>query len=113
MSCRPTLSPKEQAMSDTLIPFPRSNGSNGSAQVRVVPYPARARVVVEHDDHTLDAWDQIVRLVPQVEELIDLILSLGTLLDEQDQISPDEWIESYWRMVAELIATRQGLDVAA
>ena len=61
-------------MSDNLIPFPHTNGahgSNGSAQVRVVPYPARARVVVEHDDHTLDAWDQVVRLVPRVEDLID------------------------------------------
>jgi hypothetical protein len=51
-------------MSDQLIPFPRTNGSNGSAQVRVVLYPVGARVIVEHDDHTLDAWDQVVRLIP-------------------------------------------------
>jgi hypothetical protein len=82
-------------MSDNLIPFPRTNGSNGSAQVRVVPYPAQARVIVEHDDHTLDAWDQVVRLVPRVEELIDIILSLGILVDERDQTSADEWLESY------------------
>src|SRR5215213_560846 len=100
-------------MSDNLIPFPRTNGANGSAQVRVVPYPARARVVVEHNDHTLDAWDQVVRLVPRVEELTDVILSLGILLDEQDQTPPDEWIESYWQLVDELIRTRQGIDVAA
>jgi hypothetical protein len=100
-------------MSDTLIPFPHSNGSNGSAQVRVVPYPAQARVIVEHDDHTLDAWDQVVRLVPRVEELIDIILSLGILVDERDKTSADEWIESYWRLVAELIRARQGIDVAA
>src|SRR6187200_3226994 len=103
-------------MDGNLIPFPHTNGthsSNGSAQVRVVPYPARARVVVEHDDHTLDAWDQVVRLVPHVEELIDVIVSLGTLVDEQDQTTPDEWIESYWRFVDELIQTRQGIDVAA
>jgi hypothetical protein len=100
-------------MSDNLIPFPHTNGSNGSAQVRVVPYPARARVLVEHDDHTLDAWDQIVRLVPRVEALIDVILSLGTLVDEQEQTPPDEWIESYWQLVDELIQTRQGIDVAA
>ena len=43
-------------MSDNLIPFPHTNGSNGSAQVRVVPYPARARVIAEHGDHPLDAW---------------------------------------------------------
>jgi hypothetical protein len=100
-------------MSDELIPFPHTNGANGSAQVRVVPYPARARVVVEHDDHPLDAWDQIVRLVPRVEGLLDLIRSLGILVDEQDQTPPDEWIESYWRMVAELITARQDIDVAA
>jgi hypothetical protein len=100
-------------MSDNLIPFPHTNGSNGSAQVRVVPYPARARVVVEHDDHTLDAWDQVVRLVPRVEDLIDVILSLGILVDERDRTPPDEWIESYWRLVDELITLRQGLDLAA
>src|SRR5205823_13865231 len=43
----------------------------------------------------------------------DLILSLGLLLDEQDQTPPDEWIESYWRLVQELIIVRQGFDVAA
>src|SRR5829696_10324750 len=107
------LSDAEQTMSDNLIPFPHTNGSNGSAQVRVVPYPVRARVVVEHDDHTLDAWDQVVRLVPHVEALIDVILSLGTLVDEQDQTPPDEWIESYWRLVDELIRMRQRIDVAA
>jgi thiamine pyrophosphate-dependent acetolactate synthase large subunit-like protein len=100
-------------MSHNLIPFPHTNGSNGSAQVRVVPYPARARVVVEHDDHTLDAWDQVVRLVPRVEELIDVILSLGILVDKRDQTPPDEWIESYWRLVNELIQIRHGIDVAA
>ena len=100
-------------MSENLIPFPQTNGSNGSAQVRVVPYPARARVVVEHDDHILDAWDQVVRLVPRVQDLIELILSLGILVDEQDQTPPDEWIESYWQLVDELIRTRQGIDVAA
>ena len=60
------------AVSDNIIPFPHTNGTNGSAQVRVVPYPVRARAVVEHDDHLLDAWDQIVHLVPQVEDLIDV-----------------------------------------
>ena len=100
-------------MSDNLIPFPHTNGSNGSSQVRVVPYPARARVVVEHADHPLDAWDQIVRLVPRVEDLIDVILSLGILVDEQEQTPPDEWIESYWQLVDELIRVRQGIDVAA
>jgi hypothetical protein len=99
-------------MSNNLIPFPHTNGANGSAQVRVVPYPAQARVVVEHDDHTLDAWDQVVRLVPRVEDLIDVILSLGTLVDEQEQTPPDEWIKSYWRLVDELIIVRQGIDVA-
>ena len=103
-------------MDGNLIPFPHTNGthgSNGSAEVRVVPYPARARVIVEHDDHTLDAWDQVVRLVPRVEELIDLILSLGILVDERDQTPADEWLESYWRLVDELIRVRQGIDVAA
>ena len=103
-------------MDGNLIPFPHTNGahgSNGSADVRVVPYPARARVVVEHDDHILDAWDQVVRLVPRVEELIDVILSLGILVDEQDQTPADEWLESYWRLVDELIRTRQHIDVAA
>jgi hypothetical protein len=100
-------------MHDNLILFPHTNGANGSAQVRVVPYPSRARVVVEHDDHTLDAWDQVVCLVPQVEELIDIILSVGTLVDEQEQTPPGEWIESYWRLVDELIIVRQGIDVAA
>jgi hypothetical protein len=100
-------------VSDNLIPFPHANGSNGSAQVRVVPYPARARVVVEHDDHALDAWDQIVRLVPRVEGLIGLILSLGSLLDEQDQTPAEEWLESYWGLADELIVVRQALDVAA
>jgi hypothetical protein len=38
-------------MADNIIPFPHTNGSNGSAQVRVVPYPAQARVIVEHHDH--------------------------------------------------------------
>jgi hypothetical protein len=100
-------------MSSNLIPFPHTNGSNGSALMRVVPYPARARVVAEHENHALDAWDQIVRLVPQVQDLIDLILSLGLLVDGQHQIPPDEWIESYWRLVDELLIVRQGLDVAA
>jgi hypothetical protein len=100
-------------MSDNPIPFLRKNGSNGSAQVRVVPYPARARVVVEHDGHTLDAWDQVVRLVPRVAELIEVVLSLGILVDERDQTPPDEWIESYWRLVDELIRLRQGIDVGA
>jgi len=100
-------------MSDNLIPFPHTNGSNGSAQVRVVPYPARARVIVEHDDHTLDAWDQVVRLVPRVEELIDVILSLGILVDERDQTPPHEWIESYWRLVEEVIGIRRSIDVGA
>jgi hypothetical protein len=70
-------------------------------------------VVVEHDDHLLDAWDQVVRLVPRVEELIDSILSLGLLLEEQEQTPPDEWIESYWRLVDELLIVRQSIDVAA
>jgi hypothetical protein len=103
-------------MDGNLIPFPYTNGthrSNGSAEVRVVPYPARARVIVEHDDHTLDAWDQVVRLVPRVEELIDLILSLGILVDERDRTPPGEWIESYWRLVDELMTVRQSIDVAA
>jgi hypothetical protein len=80
-------------MDGNLIPFRHTNGthgSNGSAEVRGVPYPARARVIVEHDDHTLDAWDQVVRLVPRVEDLIDAILSLGLLVDEQDQTPPEE-----------------------
>ena len=55
----------------------------------------------------------MVRLVPRVEELIDLILSLGILVDERDQTPPDEWIESYWRLVDELISVRQGIDVTA
>lgn len=100
-------------MDGKVIPFPHTNGSNGAAQVLVVPYPARARVVVEHDDHTLDAWDQIVRLVPRVEDLMDLILSLDLLVDEQDQTPADAWIESYWRLVNELIQIRQGIDVTA
>jgi hypothetical protein len=70
-------------------------------------------VVVEHDDHTLDAWDQILRLVPRVADLIDVILSLGLLVDEQDQTPADAWIERYWRLVNELIGIRQGIDVAA
>ena len=103
-------------MDGNLIPFPHTNGthgSNGSAEVRVVPYPARARVIVEHDDHVLDAWDQIVRLVPRVEELIDVLQSLGSLVDERDQTPPDEWLEAYWRLVEELITVRRGIDVAA
>jgi hypothetical protein len=100
-------------MADNIIPFPHTNGSNGSAQVRVVPYPATARVVVEHDDHTLDAWDQIVRLVPKVQDLIDLILSLGSLVDEQHHMPAEEWIKRYWDLVAELITIRHSLDVAA
>jgi hypothetical protein len=100
-------------MSENLIPFPHTNGSNGSAQVRVVPYPARARVIVEHDDHTLDAWDQIVRLVPRVEDLIEVLHALDILVDEREPTPPDEWIESYWRLVDELIIVRQGIDVAA
>src|SRR5215204_3698405 len=103
-------------MDGNLIPLPHTNGthgSNGSAEVRVVPYPARARVIVEHDDHVLDAWDQIVRLVPRVEELIDVLLSLGILVDERDQTPPDEWLEAYWRLVEELIRIRQGIDIAA
>jgi hypothetical protein len=56
-------------MDGNLIPFPQTNGSNGSAQVRVVPYPARARLVIEHHDHILDAWDQVVSLVPRVERM--------------------------------------------
>jgi hypothetical protein len=103
-------------MDGNLIPFPRTTGiqgSNGSAEVRVVPYPARARVIVEHDGHTLDAWDRVVRLVPRVEELIDLILSLGILVDERDQTPPEEWLQSYWRLVDELIRLRRGIDIAA
>jgi hypothetical protein len=100
-------------MDGKLIPFPHTNSTNGSAQIRVVPYPARALVIVENDDHTLDAWDQIVRLVPRVENLIDVILSLGVLVDERDQMPPDEWIETYWRLVNELIIVRRGIDVAA
>jgi hypothetical protein len=100
-------------MDENPIPLPHTNSSNGSARVRVVPYPARARVIVEHDDHVLDAWDQVVRLVPRVEELVDVILSLGILVDERDQTAPEEWIESYWRLVDELITIRRGIDVAA
>jgi hypothetical protein len=113
----PTLSEdsdaRSAAMDGKLIPFPHTNGSYGSPHVRVVPYPARARVIVEHDDHTLDAWDQMVRLVPRVQGLVDVILSLGILLDERDQTSPDEWIDSYWRLVEDLIRTRQRIDIAA
>jgi hypothetical protein len=104
---------RSAAMSDNVIPFPRTNGANGSADVRVVPYPARARVIAEHEDHVLDAWDQLVRLVPRVEDLVDVILLLGLLLDERDQVPPGEWIESCWRLVEELIQARRGLDVAA
>jgi len=100
-------------MNGNVIPFPPTNGSNGLAQVRVVPYPARARVVTEHADHTLDAWDQVVHLVPRVEGLVDLLLSIGILLDEQDQTPPAEWSARYWRLVDELIIVRQSLDVAA
>ena len=100
-------------MSDNLIPFPYPNGSNGSAQVRVVPYPVRARVVREHEDHPLDAWDGLVRLVPHVQALIDLILSLGALLEEQHVPSAQEWMRRYWGLVEELIAVRHGIDVAA
>ena len=102
-------------MDGNLIPFPHTNGahgSNGSAEVRVVPYPARARVIVDHDDHVLDAWDQIVRLVPRVGELINVLLSPGILVDERDQTPPDEWLEAYWRLVEELISIRQGIDIA-
>jgi hypothetical protein len=98
-------------MADNIIPFPQRNGSNGSAEVRVVPYPARARVVVEHD-HLLDAWDQIVRLVPKVQAVIDLILALSTLVDERHHTPTEEWLKAYWRLVDELIVARQGLDVA-
>jgi hypothetical protein len=100
-------------MSGNLIPLPHVNGSNGSAQVRVVPYPARARVIVEHEDHTLDAWDQVVRLVPRVRDLVDLILSLGILLDEQDQMPADAWLERYWRLVDDLFTARDGIDTTA
>src|SRR4051794_10492375 len=100
-------------MGGKIIPFPHTNGSNGSAEVRVVPYPATARVIVEHDDHTLDAWDQIVRLVPKVQELIDIILSLGTLLDDLPQTPADEWIQSYWGLVEDLVTARKAIDVAA
>jgi len=100
-------------VSDNLIPFPHTNGSNGSAPVRVVAYPARVRAVVEHEDHTLDAWDQIVHLAPQVEALIDVILSLGSLVDERDQLPPHEWIEGYWHLVDDLIEIRQGINVTA
>jgi len=100
-------------MRDNLIPFPHTNGSNGSAQVRVVPYPARVRAVVEHADHTLDAWDQLVQLVPQVEALIDVIVSLGILVDERGHGRPGEWIEDYWRLVDELFEIRQGINVTA
>ena len=100
-------------MSDNLIPFPHPNGSNGSAEVRVVPYPARARVVREHADHPLDAWDELARLVPHVRALIDLILSLGALLDEQHVPSAQAWMRRYWGLVDELMAARQAIDVAA
>ena len=100
-------------MGGTIIPFPHTNGPDGSDEVRVVPYPARARVVVEHGDHTLDAWDQIVRLVPQVRDVIDVIFSLGILVDEQDQTPTEEWMERYWKFVEGLVAARQALDVAA
>ena len=100
-------------MADNIILFPHTNGSNGSAEVRVVPYPARARVVVEHGDHTLDAWDQIVRLVPNVHALIDIVLSLGNLIDEQQQMPADEWIQRYWDLVEHLVTTRKAIDVAA
>ena len=79
----------------------------------MVPYPARARVVVEHDDHTLDAWDQIVRLVPKVRDVIDVIFSLGILVDEQDQTPAEEWMERYWEFVEGLVTARHAIDVAA
>lgn len=104
-------------MTGELIPFPDQPGangsSNGSAQLRVVPYPAQTRVVQEHEGHTLDAWDQLVRLVPLVQNLIDLILSLGILFDARHQSPAEVWLQNYWGLLAELIQARQAIDVAA
>ena len=100
-------------MDDGVIPFPGRPGSNGSPRPRVVPYPIRARVVQEHEGHPLDAWDQVVRLVPLVQDLIDLLLSLGILVDEQGTWSADEWLTNYWGLVDDLIAARRQIDVAA
>ncbi len=96
-----------------VIPFPDPPGSNGSPCPRVVPYPAKARVVHDHAGHTLDAWDQIVRLVPLVQDLVDLILSLGSLVDERAERSADEWLNTYWGLVADLIQARKEIDVSS
>jgi hypothetical protein len=100
-------------MDGNVIPFPAKPGPNGSPRPRVVPYPAKARVIQEHEGHTLDAWDQIVRLVPLVQDLIDLLLSLGSLVDERGTCSAEEWLESYWGLVGDLIRARRAIDVAA
>ena len=99
-------------MDGNVIPFPETPGSNGSPRPRVVPYPAKARVVHDHAGHTLDAWDQFVRLVPLVQNLVDLLLSLGSLVDEQARGSADEWVETYWDLVADLIKARKEIDVS-
>jgi hypothetical protein len=100
-------------MSGGWLAVPRTNDPGGSAQIRIVPYPARARVVVERDDRPPDAWDQLVRLAPRVENLIELILALGILADERDRTRPDAGIVGYWRLVDELLVVRRGIDVAA
>jgi hypothetical protein len=98
-------------MDGNVIPFPTKPGPNGSPRPRVVPYPAKARVIQEHEGHSLDAWDRIVRLVPLVQDLIDLILSLGSLVDERGTWSAEEWLESYWGLVGDLIQARRAIDV--
>jgi hypothetical protein len=100
-------------MDGNVIPFPAKPGPNGSPRPRVVPYPAKARVIQEHEGHSLDPWDQIVRLVPLVRDLIDLILSLGSLVDEQGTRSAEGWLESYWGLVGGLIRARRAIDIAA
>jgi hypothetical protein len=100
-------------MDGNVSPFPAKPGPNGSPRPRVVPYPAKARVIQEHEGHALDAWDQIVRLVPPVRDLIDLILSLGSLVDERGTWSAEEWLESYWGLVGDLIRAARQIDIAA
>jgi hypothetical protein len=100
-------------MDGNILPFPTKPGPNGSPRPRVVPYPAKARVIQEHEGHSLDAWDRIVRLVPLVQDLIDLILSLGSLVDERGTWSAEGWLESYWGLVGDLIGAARPIDVAA
>ena len=100
-------------MDGNVIPFPSKPEPNGSPRLRVVPYPAKARVIQDHEGHALDAWDQIVRLVPLVQDLIDVILSLGILVDERGKRSADEWLKSYWGLVGDLLQARGAIDASA